>query len=690
MCLLLSPFSQPAALLRESKSTANVGMMGAEQPDDRLSGAAQHLLQRVLVFACLCFFASCSPKSSVSNASNAGVGNASTGTAISTAMQPSPTAGYIPDDACASCHAEIYETYQSHGMANSFYPAEDAEQIEDFENNHYYHPASDRHYEMVVQAGAVVQRRYQLDAGGKRIHELEVRADAILGSGNHIRSYLYRTPGGEMFQMPVAWYTKEQRWRMNPGYDRPEHWGFQRKITRECMFCHNAYPAAEAASDDYWQPHIFPENLPHGIGCQRCHGPGKTHVELAAESTASVTAIRQSIVNPSELKSDLRDDVCYQCHLQPSSQILSEMVRIGRSDYSFRPGESLKKYRALLDYEEADKAEERFEINHHPYRMRRSRCFTESSGALSCLTCHDPHRKIPVSAQMAHYREVCLSCHQANQCEIVEELIAGEGATAEGNDSTHNLILDKVDCVECHMPERRTHDVIHATMTDHKIVARPPPADDRLAARAEPPAVHGITPFPYWEEESDPSGEMDLYIAIAGSHAGNDLQLRRLSALLGGAERPALQPLAELASAFRERGAVEEELQVLTRIVQSFPGHVQANLEMGMALAAIGQHQAALVYYQRALDIGPALPETHVGIGMAMLDGGEVQLAAEHFREAIELRPLYPEALLNLGIVLYALEQWSESRQMLLRALAADPSFVEAQAYLDMLPATAN
>lgn len=144
--------------------------------------------------------------------------------------------------------------------------------------------------------------------------------------------------------------------------------------------------------------------------------------------------------------------------------------------------------------------------------------------------------------------------------------------------------------------------------------------------------------------------------------------------------------MAELASAFRDRGDLQSELDVLLLIVQQFPDHVQANLEMAMALAAAERHELALPYYRRALEIGPPLPETHVGIGMAMLYQGNVPEATKNFREAVRLRPHYPEALLNLGIALFAQEQWSASRKYLLQARAADPMFAEADIYLKQIP----
>jgi len=43
--------------------------------------------------------------------------------------------------------------------------------------------------------------------------------------------------------------------------------------------------------------------------------------------------------------------------------------------------------------------------------MTFSRCYTESQGGMSCLTCHDPHRDSERSASF--YEQKCLDCHAA-------------------------------------------------------------------------------------------------------------------------------------------------------------------------------------------------------------------------------------------------------------------------------------
>jgi Ankyrin repeat len=60
-------------------------------------------------------------------------------------------------------------------------------------NNTYYHKASDSYFTMLRREGKYYQRRYQIDFDGKQVNVIEQQIDYILGSGNHVRSYVHRT-----------------------------------------------------------------------------------------------------------------------------------------------------------------------------------------------------------------------------------------------------------------------------------------------------------------------------------------------------------------------------------------------------------------------------------------------------------------------------------------------------------------
>ncbi len=205
--------------------------------------------------------------------------------ALAAVLSPPAAADeYVADRECAACHRQIYRSYQAVGMARSFSRPGDAAVIEDFEHGDYFHEPSGRHYQMIRRGDGYLMRRYQLDDQGREINLLEQPVSWIIGSGEHSRGYLYRTPSGELFQLPLVWYTQTKRWGMAPGYDTAYHDGVTRPITRECMFCHNAYPNVPPGTDAYGAPHVFPDELPQGTGCQRCHGPGAAHRTSSASS----------------------------------------------------------------------------------------------------------------------------------------------------------------------------------------------------------------------------------------------------------------------------------------------------------------------------------------------------------------------------------------------------------------------
>ncbi|HYC88814.1 MAG TPA: tetratricopeptide repeat protein [Thermoanaerobaculia bacterium] len=531
--------------------------------------------------------------------------------------------GYINDAACANCHADRARTYQHVGMAKSFYAARGSAVIEDFEAPPFFHAPSNQYFEMRRRGSDVVFRRWQLAADGAPIHVFERVVDWIIGSGNHARTYLYRVPSGEMFQLPLTWYSQTREWNMSPGYDRPDHEGVTRRVRHECMFCHNAYPAAEPEPLSYWRPQSFPAELPQGIGCQRCHGPGAEHAR---------TQTRASIVNPARLPAKLRNDICYECHMQPTVS-MAGLRRFGRDIYSYRPGTPLHEYAVPLDVDEEHQPRgERFEINHHPYRLEQSRCFIESEGRLSCLTCHDPHRKVN------DYRKACLSCH-----------------------ATPHRVNE--DCTSCHMPKRRPQDVVHTVMTDHFI--RRDPAVGFLAPRKErEPLITRV-------EAGD-----ELYSVIALLRATNNAgAVRRLEQLIAERKPPELEPYLDLAAAqLRQRqwAALEKTcLEILKRepkqeLAREWLAVARVALtgdrEAGAkALATLPRPEAtfnaglflpsaeAIPFYERTVALRPNMTAAWVRLGEARRECGDTPGAIDAFRTALEIDPTHARA--RTGIV---------------------------------------
>jgi len=586
--------------------------------------------------------------------------------------------GYVEDRACALCHNELWQSYQEVGMARSFAKPRAEVLLEDFEDNHFYHEPSDRWYAMRRDGDRLVFRRWQQDEEGQAVHVFERQVDWILGSGHTSRVYLYQTPEGELYQLPLAWYSQDEKgrtgpdtghWGMAPGFDRPDHLGVLRRVHRECMFCHNAYPDVPLGSDLYGQPHVFPTELPEGTGCQRCHGPGAEHARFALSgSVNNVEELRARIVNPGRLPDDLRNSVCYECHFQPTVA-LHGVRRFGRGDYSFRPGEPLSDYLLKVDIdEEGLPRAERFEINHHPYRLEQSRCFRETQGqddALSCLTCHDPHRKVPPEERAAHYRQACLTCHEVDVCQL-EEMGAPEGMAG----------VDPQDCVTCHMPRRRTQDVVQVVMTDHRI-QRQPPGPERLAPRAEKdPVIIDI------ELSSPLEGPLvDVYRTISLLRAGSrdPKAVKHLERALAEARPEAITPYLDLARGQLKSLQVREVETTLRRVLEQEPDHQQALTWLAIALTFQGERTEALELAHKALDVNPTRAEAHYNLGRLLMGYGRPEEAVPRLERALELRPNLPAAWYHLGQALEAMDRPGQAEETYRRALEIDPTHSEAR-----------
>ena len=188
---------------------------------------------------------------------------------------------------------------------------------------------------------------------------------------------------------------------------------------RLCLHCHSTNFRA------IQQPAGRPEAGDHGIGCERCHGPGGHHLQAVETHFPDLAIARPRLAEASGVVS-----LCAQCHKAPESASPSSASYI------------------------------RFQAP----TFARSRCYTES-GSLSCVTCHNPHRN--ASRNAADYETVCLQCHQA----------AGSSPGPATSKSSRAKVWSSCpinpqrDCLNCHMP--RVEGAVPRTIfTDHDIRVR--------------------------------------------------------------------------------------------------------------------------------------------------------------------------------------------------------------------------
>jgi predicted CXXCH cytochrome family protein len=549
-------------------------------------------------------------------------------------------------------------------MAKSFRRAGNADDIEDF-GKEFFHEPSQRYYAITSDDNGLVFHRYQRDLDGNPINELELPVSWVMGSGNRARSYLHQNEWGELFMLPLSWYSESGSWGMSPGFEAPDHEGINRTIQRECMFCHNAFPEVESGTDFPYNPELFPKDLPEGTGCQRCHGPGADHVNsvLAGDD---IERIRSKIVNPAKLAPERRDEVCFQCHMLPS-YLVTGVRRFDRGVYSYRPGQELSAYLVNVDASEQGVPEsERFEINHHGYRLSQSRCFRESAGELGCISCHDPHQKKPSREFRSHVVEVCTGCH-TNPAGL------HQAATA----------FRANECVSCHMPTRRTRDVINVTMTDHWIARGPFDLEALVQPKeAENVPLTNVHVLPLGEPPVGEEAHVFELIAVLRANRSVQSATTALGTILAGSPVDGAPPLIEYATGSLSTGRFGQAEQVARQLIETGQYLPAAYKTLGVSLMAQNLRREAVEALKKSLSLQPD-PEVHFNLAAAYIRYGQPRLAEEQLRAAIKLRPTMSAAWKYLGLIYSASGRREQARQALVRSIQLEPR--DLQAYGDLV-----
>jgi tetratricopeptide (TPR) repeat protein len=551
------------------------------------------------------------------------------------------TNGYADPGACQRCHGDIAASYGKTGMGQSFHRAGTASRIEDFQiHNTIYNQASDRYYRMVARDGALFEQRFQIGFGGKETNREEMRIDYIVGSGNHAHTYLHRTSEGKLIELPVSWYSElGGYWEMSPGYDDAHQQDFRRAIPYECMACHNGYPHPDPAANPNPDKNIFGADLPEGIDCQRCHGPGQAHID-AVQGGKGYEAIRSAIVNPARLSRDRQMEVCMQCHLETTSWPLPHALRrFDKTAFSYRPGEPLEDYQLAFDQKPGTGYDDKFQVVSQAYRLRKSACFQNSQ--MTCITCHDPHKQLSGDEATKHYIAVCSSCHR----NIHARGVPGYDKRAAGT------VTDPPNCLTCHMWKRRTEDAVHVVMTDHDI-QRYRPKEDPLTPSKQIAGYYRGEVVPYYPESFDRVPDGELYLGIAQTEDDANLQ--------AGANR------------------LQHAIAALK------PADAEIYFAMGAADSKLGRNAEAIHWYQEALRRRPQDQKILRALGATLDAMGNLQGAAEAGEKAVATAHPDTLALTDLGSVYLKLGRIDDAKRVLREALSIDANIPNAAVLLGM------
>jgi Flp pilus assembly protein TadD len=378
---------------------------------------------------------------------------------------------YVGKESCAGCHADIYASFLETGKGRSFHYPSKEKIIEDFSKAYVFDKFSNFHYKAYWKGENMFISEFRLE-NKDTVHIKTIKIDFVVGSGNQTRSYLYEE-NGYFYEMPITWYVKKGIWDLSPGYEDGRNARFDRPIGDMCMNCHNSEQQFVENSINRFT------SLGQGMSCEKCHGPGEAHVKLMQEGKKVDISktIDYSIVNPSKLPIQIQFDVCRQCHLEGVT-----VPRENKHFMNFRPGMKLNDFWDVM-VPLGDNVND-FGFASHAERLQQSMCFIKSGEKLTCISCHDPHKKLPENPAV-FYNEKCQNCHKPTNC--------GEKHFSEDVPATN--------CISCHMPKSGTTDIPHVSTTDHFIRRK-------LSDTKETPKKDGVQFTNYTSEKN--TARMDV------------------------------------------------------------------------------------------------------------------------------------------------------------------------------------
>jgi predicted CXXCH cytochrome family protein len=481
---------------------------------------------------------------------------------------------------------------------------------------------------MIRRGNKFFLREYRLDKNKTTIHERLMAVEYIMGSGNNLRMY-FHNENGMLYELPLTWYVHRKQWDFSPGYREFGNLRFARYANARCIGCHNSFlEQSQTANERYLEP------FPLGIGCERCHGPGELHVRQAMnEKIPGVSTAVKTIVNPRKLPPREQLDVCRQCHLQGEAWAL----HAGSDWFDFRPGMKLQSNRSV--YFKATSHKEVFEVADSPHRLSLSRCFKESNGAMTCISCHNPHRSVKTFS-IEYYNDKCMQCHAAE--------------SLPGKDSKHpHSRADN--CISCHMSRTGTDNTLHGVSnTDHWI-----------RADANKTVID-------WTSLRRPSSQQPLVTLVPDVDAPDDAsQIRKGIAYLDYHRNHD-----------RRREYLDSALSYLTEGLNHIQNDARAYVGLGEVRDELGQRDLALAAFQKALQLQPDAADAYFKLGRAHANDNNLAEAIRAYRQALAIKPDEPAYLEALGMALVDSGKFEEGGKILERVLTLDKQNPYTYSYL--------
>ncbi len=608
-----------------------------------------------------------------------------------TYLNMADSVAYVGMETCKTCHGDIHETFIHTGMGRSFDKASRAKSDAIFDKHAIvYDDKNDFYYQPYFNQEELYIKEFRLE-NGDTTHSRTEKISYIIGSGQHTNSHLLDI-NGYVHQAPITFYTQEKKWDLAPGFE-VENERFSRIISTECLTCHNHLPKHVKGSENKYT------QMPTGIECERCHGPGQIHVreKRSGNIVDTRTEIDYSIVNPRKLSVDLQMDLCQRCHLQGIA-VLNE----GKSFYDFRPGMELETVMNVF-LPRYTNSHERFIMASQADRLRMSDCF--KTGEMSCITCHNPHKSIEVTATN-QYNDACKSCHKTTKDVLCSET---EIARQAENDN----------CVNCHMPRTGSIDIPHVNISDHYIskenvkskVANRQDKTDEIArflgleiltkTNPEPlemargyialfdkfsPDIQMLDSAKKYLDKSTYDMEMEFPTWIHYHFARLEFEnIRQLATNFDINKITNGWTAYRIGEAFYKNKELGKAKLYYEKAIQYKPLNLDFQQKLGTTYAKLSDFTNAEKTFQFIIKENPKRPEALTNLGFLYVSKGDYRNGEIYYQKALALNPDYEQALMNQAGLHLQRKEMAKAKVLLQRILKKNPNNAQVNGILKQI-----
>ena len=434
--------------------------------------------------------------------------------------------------------------------------------------------------------GKLFQSEYQLGLDGQQVFRDTRKIEWIIGAGQNGFGGLLRI-GDYVFQAPLSFYSKAQRWELSPGYELGNS-GFNRPILPGCIACHSGRANTLPEGNGHFANPTFSELA---IGCENCHGPGLAHVLSAQMGQNAYEGHDTSIVNPASLPPALTNDICMFCHQTGDVRVLKP----GKDYHSFRPGAALDDTLSIFLVPPKRESPPQQDLLEHYYSMTLSKCYRGSGERLTCISCHDPHVEPSAEEAPAYFRKKCLACHNEKSCPLSLQ-VREEQQPPD-------------DCAGCHMKKRDVREISHSSLTNHRILAVPhEPFPDIAFQQTTPslPDLIHLNPAPAQKGVPPPALMLlQAYGELIEQHP--EYSIRYLAVLQELQRTDPRNPMVQSALGNRELhdGHYPEAVEHLQRALQAGVKKTIVYTDLAEALVKLDRTREAVSALESAKELDP-------------------------------------------------------------------------------------